>query len=260
MSGLPPADASLHDTWPRPADGMTMVYVPGGTFQMGSEDGDSDEQPVHEVTVDGFWLDQTEVTNAQFAAFLNERGNQTEGGVTWLDLEDEDCLIEQRGGDFESKSGYTDHPVIEVSWYGAAAYCEWADADGRLPTEAEWEYAARGEQGNKYPWGSADPTCDLVQYGACLGRMVPVGSFPEGASWCDALDMAGNVWEWVGDWYGDYPSQSQVNPTGPGAGYSRVLRGGSWGNSAGVLRGANRHWYYPHYWYFNSGFRCARGS
>jgi formylglycine-generating enzyme required for sulfatase activity/tetratricopeptide (TPR) repeat protein len=280
VPGLPPANASLGDTWtrPRPADGVVMVHVPGGTFPMGSDEDDVDdalqlcneyyddcerswfeeELSVHDVALDAFWIDRTEVTNAQYAAFLNKRGNQEEGGVAWLDLEDEDCLIEQRGGEFEPKSGYADHPVIDVSWYGAAAYCEWAGA--RLPTEAEWEYAARGEQGNQYPWGSADSTCDLAQYSGCSGSTVPVGSLPDGASWCGALDMAGNVWEWVAGWYGDYPSGSQTNPTGPEMGEYRVLRGGSWYISPSALRCATRGRYRPGSVRDNVGFRCARGS
>jgi hypothetical protein len=122
-------------TTTREADGMVMVYVLGGEFLMGSEDGDSDEQPVHNVTVDDFWIDRTEVSNAQFAAFLNKQNNRKEGGVKWLDLEDEDCLTEQVEGRYRPKSGYADHPVIKVSWYGARAYCQWVGA--RLPTEAE---------------------------------------------------------------------------------------------------------------------------
>ncbi len=120
---------------------MVMVYVPGGTFQMGSDEDDSNEQPVHTVTLDAFWIDQTEVTNAQFAAFLNDQGNQTERGVTWLELESDYSLIEQTGDEYQPKSSYADHPVLEVSWYGANAYCQWAGV--QLPTEAQWEYAAR---------------------------------------------------------------------------------------------------------------------
>jgi formylglycine-generating enzyme required for sulfatase activity/tRNA A-37 threonylcarbamoyl transferase component Bud32 len=267
-SGSPPADAFLHDTWTRPADGMVMVYVPGSTFEMGSTEGDDDERSVHDVTLDGFWLNQTEVTNAQFAAFLNDKGNQKDGGapllhiggVSWLDIEDEDCLIEQIGGEFRPKSGYADHPVVEVSWYGANAYCEWVGA--RLPTEAEWEYAARGPEGNIYPWGNEDPTCDLAQYSDCSGQTVPVGSFPDGASWCDALDMAGNVWEWVADWYDEdyYDRSPSENPTGPTSGDLRVLRGGSWISDPDDVRGANRNWYGPDGTNNYNGFRCARGS
>ncbi len=246
----------------RSADDMVMVYVPGGTFQMGSDesdsDADSDEFPQHPVTLDDFWIDQTEVTNAQFAAFLNDQGNQTEGGVTWLeleDVEDENCLIEQVEGQYQPKSGYTDHPVIEVSWYGADAYCGWVGA--QLPTEAQWEYAARGEQGYIYPWGNDAPTCERAQFGECPGRTVPVGSLPDGASWCGALDMAGNVWEWTADWYGSYSSASQTNPTGPADGDHKVLRGGGWYNYWHGIRAANR--YYPTLFgiYSGIGFRCA---
>ncbi|MBN1922754.1 MAG: SUMF1/EgtB/PvdO family nonheme iron enzyme, partial [Anaerolineae bacterium] len=150
-SATPAPELKLGATRTREADGMVMVYVPAGEFQMGSTQYD-DEQPVHTVALDGFWLDRTEVSNAQYAAFLSATGNQSEGGATWLDSTDEDCLIEQVGNTFRPKSGYAQHPVIEVTWYGAATYCEWAG--GRLPTEAEWEYAARGPEGLTYPWGN----------------------------------------------------------------------------------------------------------
>jgi hypothetical protein len=142
LPDVPPPNASLGDTWTRPTDEAVMVYVPAGEFEMGSTEGDSDEQPVHDVTLDGFWIDKHEVTNAQFAAFLNEKGNQEEGGTTWLELDSDDCLIEKSGEEFRPKSGYADHPVVEVSWYGAKAYAKWVG--GQLPSEAEWEYAARG--------------------------------------------------------------------------------------------------------------------
>jgi formylglycine-generating enzyme required for sulfatase activity len=202
-----------------------MVYVPGGGFEMGSMKGDDNERPVHTVSLDGFWIDKHEVTNAQFAAFLNEKGNQEEGGVTWLDIEDDDCLIEKSGEEFRSKSGYADHPVVKVSWYGAKAYAEWVG--GRLPSEAEWEYAARGAEGSVYPWGDDEPTCDLAQYSGCSEDTVPVGSFPDGASWCGALDMAGNVWEWTRSLYRDYPYDSDDGREDLEAGGSRVLRGGA---------------------------------
>ena len=273
-----PFSPSLGDAWIRPADGMVMVYAPGGTFQMGSDVSDpyaeGDEFPQHSVSLDGFWIDQTEVTNAQFATFLNERGNQTESGAASLDLEDVDCLIEWVG-EYRPRSGYADHPVVEVSSYGAVAYCEWAG--GRLPTEAEWEYAARGSQGLAYPWGDIldcsranfdDETQDdddVVPGGeGCDGydRTAPVGSFPAGASWCGALDMAGNVWEWTADRYGsDYygysPSQ---NPTGPSSGEHRVIRGGSWGNGPDYVRSANRGYRLLDFTGISIGLRCARGS
>jgi formylglycine-generating enzyme required for sulfatase activity len=237
-----------------------MVYVPGGTFRMGSTDGNSDEQPVHSVTLDSFWIDRTEVTNAQFAAFLNEQGNQTEGGVTWLDQEDETCLIEQVSGEYRPKSGYDDHPVINVSWYGANAYCEWAGA--RLPTEAEWEYAARGPDGYTYPWGNDTPTCELAHFVGCSGDTVAVDSLPRGASWCEALGMAGNVWEWVNDWYhSDYYDVSpSSNPPGPDAGDSKVLRGGAWSSYAYEVRSAHRSRYFPLSRLEDWGFRCVGAS
>jgi formylglycine-generating enzyme required for sulfatase activity len=246
------------DTKTRSADDMVMVYVPGGIFLMGRREGDSgaddDEFPQHPVTLDDFWIDQTEVTNAQFAAFLNDQGNQTEGGTTWLELEDEYCLIEQVEGQYRPKSGYADHPVIEVSWYGADAYCGWVGA--QLPTEAKWEYAARGKQGYIYPWGNDAPTCERAQ-GECSGRTVPVGSLPDGASWCGALDMAGNVWEWTADWYGDYPSGAQTDPTGPADGGPKVLRGGGWRHDWGYVRAAGRGYNAPSGRVSYIGFRCA---
>jgi len=243
----------------RPADDMVMVYVPGGTFQMGSSEGDSgaggDEFPQHSVTLDDFWIDQTEVTNAQFAAFLNDRGNQTEGGVTWLELDSDHCLIEQVEGQYQPKSGYADHPVIEVSWYGADAYCGWVGA--QLPTEAQWEYAARGEHGYIYPWGNDAPTCELVNFAVCSGGPMPVGTLPDGASWCEVLDMAGNVWEWTADWYGSYSSASQTNPTGPTDGSFKVLRGGSFYGNRYYVRAAHRYHFAPDYRLGGIGFRCA---
>jgi formylglycine-generating enzyme required for sulfatase activity len=232
----------------------------------------SDEELVHTVYLDAFWIDRTEVTNAQFVGFLNERGNREEGGVTWLDIEDEDCLIEEAGGGYRARSGHGDHPVIEVSWYGAAAYCAWAG--GRLPTEAEWEKAARGTDGRTYPWGN-DFECSLGNFddeteiddyvvpggAGCDGhnRTAPVGSYPGGASPYGALDMAGNVWEWVADWYdsGYYSRSPGENPQGPASGEYRGLRGGSWDYARISARSAYRNWYYPDSRFYDFGFRCV---
>ena len=235
-----PAAPAAGATRVREVDGMVEVYVPGGTFQMGSSEGYGDEQPVHTVSLDGFWIDRTEVTNAQYA----------------LCVEDGQCDQSLYADDANFNGG--NYPVVGVSWNDATAYCQWAG--GRLPTEAEWEYAARGEEENIYPWGNESPTCDLAQYSDCSGSTVPVGSFPDGVSWCEALDMAGNVWEWVSDWYGDYPSGAQTNPSGPATGDYRVLRGGSWYGYPLNVRSAYRGRLNPGSTSYDPGFRCSRGS
>jgi formylglycine-generating enzyme required for sulfatase activity len=239
-----PADAfpALGDTWVRPADGMLMVYVPGGTFPMGSAGDDpdavADELPQHMVTLDGFWTDQTEVTNAQFVPFLNGHGNRGVQGVKMIALDEGYTQISQVGDQFVTTEAALDRPVVMVTWHGAATYCEWAG--GRLPTEAEWEYAARGPEGNLYPWGNAPPTCDLANYADCARVLVQAGSRPAGASWCGALDMAGNVWEWVADRFGPYSDLPQENPAGPDSGDVPVLRGGGWHSPRWEIRAAYR--------------------
>lgn len=263
-------------TQTRPIDGMVLVYVPAGDFRMGSSDADlvqvlqscpdcqrawfTDEQPAHEVQLTAFQIDRTEVTNAQFATFLSHRGNQVEGGVPWLDLEI--SAVEQAGALFQAEAGHEDHPVVGVSWYGAAAYCRWAG--GRLPSEAEWAYAARGPAGAIYPWGD-EFVCDGGNFaGESTGcddgyaTTAPVGAFPAGASWCRALDMGGNVWEWVGDRYGaDYYSQApERDPRGPERGECRVLRGGAWNVGGWAGRGAHRSWNLPTDRSALVGFRC----
>jgi formylglycine-generating enzyme required for sulfatase activity len=230
------------ETWLRPADGMVMVYVPGGTFPMGSTEDDPeatlDELPRHMVTLDGFWIDLTEVTNAQFVQFLNEHGNSDLQGTKMIVLDKGYTQISQESDQFMTTEAALDLPVLMVTWHGAATYCQWAG--GRLPTEAEWEYAARGPQGNVYPWGNDPPTCDLANYGDCSRVAVRVGSRPAGASWCGALDMAGNVWEWVTDRFGPYSGLPQENPTGPAAGDVPVLRGGGWHSPRWELRASYR--------------------
>jgi serine/threonine-protein kinase len=247
----------------RKKDGMKVVYVPAGEFLMGSTEADSeaaeDEKPQHTVHLDAFWIDKTEVSNAQYRQCVEAATCRAPTTCDW----------EEPTNDDGSK---TDHPVVCVSWHDAQAYCQWAGA--RLPTEAEWEKAARGSGGPIYPWGY-DFDCskgnfdDETQYDdyvvpggeGCDGyvRTAPVGSFPAGASPYGVLDMAGNVWEWVADWYdADYYGASPArNPPGPDAGEYRVLRGGSWYPRSGYARAANRGNGNPDYRVTYIGFRCG---
>jgi formylglycine-generating enzyme required for sulfatase activity len=244
-----------------------MVHVPSGEFIMGSSasdpDVEDDEKPQHTVYLDAFYIDKTEVTNAQFAHFLNERGNQIEDSVPWLDIGSEDCLISRSVEQYRPKSGYEEHPVIEVSWYGARAYCQWVGK--RLPTEAEWEKAARGTEGREWPWGNEwdASKCNTAEGGH--GTTTPVGQFsPDGDSHYGVADMAGNVWEWVADWYdpGYYKSQlPEHNPPGPDSGQVRVIRGGAWFTERGLARCAYRTGASSRKGRYNDiGFRCAKDS
>jgi formylglycine-generating enzyme required for sulfatase activity len=160
-------------------------------------------------------------------------------------------------GEFQPKDGYADHPVIMVSWYGAKAYAEWAG--GRLPSEAEWEYAARGPEGHVYPWGDEDPTCQLAQYEGCPGGTVAVGSFPQGASWCGALDMAGNVWEWTRSLFRSYPYDPDDGREVEWGTESRVARGGAFYGNVRSARCADRN-SNPGYRDYTPGFRVVVSS
>jgi serine/threonine-protein kinase len=236
----------IGSTLTRKQDGMLMVYVPAGPFEMGSNNGDSDEKPVHTVSLDAFWMDQTEVTNAMYALCAQAGVCDPPGNTTYY-----------RDG------AYGNHPVVSVNWQQASDYCAWAGS--RLPTEAEWEKAARGGlEGKKHPWGDEAPTCQAgarngAQYSGCSGRTVSVGTFqPNGYG---LYDMAGNVWEWVADWYSAnyYSNSPSSNPTGPESGSTKVLRGGSWDGSAGEgFRSASRNWCAPGVTYGYLGFRCLR--
>lgn len=253
-----------HETQQRARDGTVMVAVPAGSFLMGNENYGADEQPIHSVALSGFWLDQTEVTNAQFVAFLEAQGNQVEGGATWLNTSAGYGGIMVRNGRFLLREGMADHPVVGVSWYGADAYCRWVGA--QLPTEAQWEYAARGPQSTFYAWGDEEPSCELANYwgreDGCHAGTAPVGSHPAGASWVHAYDLAGNVWEWVADWHAaDYYSHSpEQDPAGPAAGETKVLRGGAWSYHEASLRAALRSHQTPAFRSVNVGFRCAAAT
>jgi len=227
--------------------GSEMIFVKGGTFTMGSTE-QSDEKPEHHILLSDFKISKYEITNIEFCEFLNERGNQTEGDKTWLDIKDEDCQIIKNGSKFSPKMGKENHPIIEVTWYGARAYCKWAG--GRLPTEAEWEYAARGgkdETGYKY--AGSDNIGDVAWYtknSYDKGKdSRDYGTHEVGTKKANELgiyDMSGNVWEWCSDWYdSDYYSDSpKQNPQGVKSGSYRVYRGGGWSGSASDCRVANR--------------------
>jgi len=242
-----------------PMDGTELIFVPEGSFLMGSEIGISkqDEVPEHITHIDAFWIYKHEVTYGQFSAFLNIFGNKEEEGANWLNASDRDLRIGEVNGVWAPDAGYEDHPVAGVTWYGASAYCEWAG--GRLPTEAEWEKAARGEDGRIYPWGDEHPNCDFANFSGCVGYSVPVGSYPLGASPYGVLDMSGNVFEWVADRYnpGYYRVSPVFNPQGPDRGEFRVLRGGSRAFHIGYMRVSARNRLAPNLTFCSLGFRCA---
>jgi len=229
----------------RPPAG-TMVSIPAGEFTMGSQDGDADEQPAHKVYVDAFSIDVYEVTIGQYAEFL--RSGEARAPLDWNTM---------------NQSANQKRPVANVDWADAVAYCKWAGK--RLPTEAEWEKAARGTDGRLYPWGNDPPSPMHANYGKIgshdYGTLAPVGTMEDGKSPYGVYDMAGNVWEWVSDWYDNdyYKKSPSQNPTGPSMGGFKVLRGGSWTSSPRNLRSADRYWDPPSFrsLYF-PGFRCAK--
>jgi formylglycine-generating enzyme required for sulfatase activity len=228
------------------ADGMVQLYVPEGPFQMGSADGYSDEQPVHTVNLSAFWVDRTEVTNGMYALCVN-------AGACARPRRNSSNLIDYYYGYEE----YEDWPAIFISWQDASNYCTWAGR--RLPTEAEWEKAARGTDGRPYPWGSVLPDKSRADFDHNLDDVNRVGSYPAGASPYGALDMAGNVLEWTADWYGRtyYASSPELNPPGPNGGDRRVARGGSWTANADGVRSTYRYIHAPDQPSFEIGFRCV---
>jgi len=238
-------------------DGGTYVWVPPGSFMMGADDLGDDCKPVHRVNItQGFWISQCEVTNAQYAKFLNALGpNIDRERMSLRDC----CHIQALGGAYAPEVGWELHPV-QCAPYGDKAYCDRYGLS--LPTEAEWEYAARGPQNARYPWGDRwDETkcCNWYNRGDG-GETFPVGSFPQGASWCGALDMAGNVWEQCSDrWQADYYAISPANdPSGPTDGSYTVYRGGCWFYHVidfKLCRSAFRDWYAARRWGDCLGFR-----
>ncbi|MFB0533674.1 MAG: formylglycine-generating enzyme family protein [Anaerolineae bacterium] len=248
---LPPTPTSIPTptTAPAGAEAPTappvpemMVEIPAGEFTMGNDGGDDDEKPAHTVTLEAFEIDVFEVTNADFARFVEETGYQTEA---------------EKAGEMGWRAyaeGKDNYPVVKVTWNDADAYCRWAGK--RLPTEVEWEKAARGEEGFIYPWGNEwDPAKVNAKESGFRGT-VAVGSFAEGASPYGVFDMAGNVWEWMADWYQAYPDSTyQSEYFGE---KFKVTRGGGWFQEANLVTTFNRSATDPSAANDDLGFRCAR--
>lgn len=238
-------------------DGVTQLYVPAGIFQMGTKDeGDwvgEDEFPLHGVYLNSYWMDKTEVTNAQYQKCVQGGSCSAPHSIA----------SETRKSYFDN-SEFSEYPVIQVDWEQAQSYCQWAGR--RLPTEAEWEKAARGPTERTFPWQGEGYGHDLatfdVDYNWPNADTTQVGSHPRGASFYQMLDMAGNVYEWVADWYAaDYYQHSPAqNPTGPDQGVRRVIRGGAWTSDWVFLRTAVRLSIYPQQFSDDIGFRCAQSE
>ena len=231
---------------------VSMCLVPAGSFTMGtntsygSDINLGDAGPAHAVSLDAFYIDKYEVTNALYKNCVDAGGCTLPGDVSKY-----------------NNSQYANHPVTFVDWDQATAYCAWrgpstGSGQVRLPSEAEWEKAARGSTGDIYPWGDDDPNKDLANYGQNVGDTTAVGSYERGRSPFGVYDMAGNVWEWVDGWYAAYPGNTVDSPD-YGTKY-RVLRGGSWYYDWGYMRASFRNWGHSDTKSQYYGFRCARSA
>jgi formylglycine-generating enzyme required for sulfatase activity len=235
-------------------DGAPMMLVPAGDFTMGSKEG-VDEQPVHRVSLDAYYMDKYEVTVGQYAKFLEAKFLEaTSPGVPKPET--------PPYWDVMNASLAQKRPVAHVNWTGADGYCRWAGK--RLPTEAEWEKAARGTDGRMYPWGNEPPTELLANFGkkdwSNHKVTVPAGLLKDGKSPYGIYDLAGNVYEWVSDWYDKdyYKNSPSKNPKGPERGEDKVVRGGSWNSPLEHLRSTIRFGYTPAFSRDILGFRCAK--
>jgi iron(II)-dependent oxidoreductase len=241
------------------AAGDDMVAIPAGPFIMGSNHGAADERPAHRVGLTAFLIDRYPVTHQRYAEFLNALGTHNVNGERLFDFDDPDARIHHAGDKWAADKGHEKHPVVEVTWAGARDYCAWKGK--RLPTEAEWEKAARGTDGRRYPWGNESPDRKRAQFSAAFNEMAPVDAFPAGGSARGVQDMAGNAWEWVASAYRPYPYDRKDGREDLTAGPVRGTRGGGHDSSADQItttqrgRTLSRN---PASGHHNIGFRCAK--
>lgn len=251
VSGCAPASKTIEPPLAHaaaPIDQMPRILIPAGRFVMGNAD-DKGEMPAHAVELSSFLIDRTEVTNGQYTGCVMQ-------GVCQPPAHFRSYLRPEYYADPE----YAAYPVIYVDWEDADTFCRWAG--GRLPTEAEWERAARGPTDGMYPWGDQAPQPSQGNFDFSIGDTSPADAYPLGASQFGVLDMAGNVSEWVADWFeSDYYSLSPFSdPMGPLATGARVVRGGSWWDNANTVRSDGRVGYPPGSAFMNLGFRCAEST
>ncbi len=244
FSELPPDIGSERE---READGAIELYVPETVFIMGNASGAINEKPAHEVTLGTYWIDKTEVSNAQYSQCVS-------AGVCSDPVQTKSL----KNPSYYGNEAFAGYPVIFVTWAQAVQYCEWAG--GRLPTEAEWENAARGPDGFLYPWGITFDTANLNYAGSGINDTEPVESYENGASPYGLLNMAGNVAEWVSDRYAEdwYQTSPDQNPAGPEYGAFRVVRGGSWQTGEVSVQSVNRFYAAESSSGLDRGFRCVR--
>ena len=236
-----------------------MIQIPPGPFTMGSTEGPDDERPAHEVTLAAFSIDRFPVSNSQYAGFLNSVNATAKTAARLYDFDDPDARVHRRGERWAADTGYENHPVVEVPWLGAVEYCR--SKAKRLPTEAEWEKAARGADARRYPWGSEVPDARRARFESRYNETAPVDAHPAGASPYGVREMSGNVWEWVASAYRPYPYRADDGREDLKPGPVRATRGGGHDSPSSEItttqRGRNlsRN---PASGHHNIGFRCAR--
>lgn len=252
------AAAMALPAWAQPQTN-DMVVIAAGVFTMGRDDGPQDERPAHRVALPEFSIDRYPVTNSEFAAFLNAGGPHNRHGERLYDTDDPDARIHRTADGWRADPGYELHPVVEAPWAGGRDYCAWRGK--RLPTEAEWEKAARGDDARRYPWGNAPPDRTRAQFSAAFNATAPVNAHPAGASHYGVHDMAGNAWEWVASAYRPYPYRADDGREDPASGPVRSTRGGGHDSPPDEItttqrgRTLSRN---PRAGHHNIAFRCAR--